>query len=157
MSENKSTQRQTLIYDINQIENEINREKKEVLKKNNAGDYYKRRNLKAIKTPTEKRMAKIWGEMFDTDEIGADSDFFSLGGDSVMAVQLMSRIAHEFKIEIPGLDFFNEELTIENLSKMIDENIINQAGNDKINEALNLINSMSDEEVKAMLKTNAED
>ena len=32
-------------------------------------------------TPTEKRLAELWAQAFETTEIGRDDDFFELGGD----------------------------------------------------------------------------
>ncbi len=41
-------------------------------------------------------LVRLFGELFEADDIDADSDFFELGGDSLMAATLMSGIEKEF-------------------------------------------------------------
>ena len=50
---------------------------------------------------TEERLAAIWRELLEIQEIGRDDDFFSLGGHSLMALRLFSRINREFGITLP--------------------------------------------------------
>ncbi|MEH2206891.1 MAG: phosphopantetheine-binding protein [Nostoc sp.] len=56
----------------------------EQLKKNNMG-------LEPV-TQTEKSLADIWIEIFGISDIKLDSDFFDLGGNSLTAIKLLSRI-----------------------------------------------------------------
>jgi acyl carrier protein len=48
----------------------------------------------APKTDTEKQLAKIWSEVLRAkeEEIGLESDFFALGGDSIKAIQIVARL-----------------------------------------------------------------
>ncbi|WP_216897108.1 non-ribosomal peptide synthetase [Nocardia alni] len=41
-------------------------------------------------TPTERILADIVGELLGADRVGADDSFFALGGDSIIAIQLVS-------------------------------------------------------------------
>lgn len=43
----------------------------------------------------EKQVADIWGEILGVDSICKDDDFFSLGGDSLLATRLVSRLRKE--------------------------------------------------------------
>lgn len=43
------------------------------------------------KTEWERLVANLWAEVLDLDEIGRDSDFFELGGDSLAAEEITSR------------------------------------------------------------------
>lgn len=43
------------------------------------------------RTATERQLAQIWSEVLRLDRIAADDSFFALGGDSVMAIQVVSR------------------------------------------------------------------
>ncbi len=49
----------------------------------------------------EERLAAIWSELLGTPEIGRDDDFFSLGGHSLMALRLFSRISRDFGRSLP--------------------------------------------------------
>ncbi|MGO4648168.1 amino acid adenylation domain-containing protein [Nocardia sp. 2YAB30] len=46
---------------------------------------------RAPSTPTEERLAAIYAELLGLDKVGADDSFFALGGDSIIAIQLVSR------------------------------------------------------------------
>lgn len=52
-----------------------------------------------IQAPT--RLAEIWAEVLEVDQISEYSDFFECGGDSLRATQLISRVAAEFGVELP--------------------------------------------------------
>ncbi|MDP1708088.1 MAG: amino acid adenylation domain-containing protein, partial [Gammaproteobacteria bacterium] len=49
---------------------------------------------KRPRTATEKRLAKIWAELLQIEHIGIDDNFFSLGGDSILVIQMVSRVRH---------------------------------------------------------------
>ena len=45
-------------------------------------------------------VAAIFGEVVGVDQIGANDDFFDLGGDSVRAFQVISRIRARFDVNL---------------------------------------------------------
>jgi len=63
-------------------------------------------------------VARIWGDVLRLDNVASDDNFFELGGDSIKLTQVVSRLCHEFKAEIPlrllfeypNLDMFAREL-----------------------------------------------
>ena len=58
-------------------------------------------NYVAPKTPTEEIIANIWNQVIKIENIGINDDFFELGGDSLLAIQVVSRIREILNIEIP--------------------------------------------------------
>ncbi|GAA1979897.1 non-ribosomal peptide synthase/polyketide synthase [Kitasatospora viridis] len=42
-------------------------------------------------TPAEELLAGIWSELLGVDPVGADDNFFMLGGDSILSIQVVSR------------------------------------------------------------------
>jgi len=50
---------------------------------------------------TEQRLATLWSELLEIPEIGRNDDFFALGGHSLMALRLFSRINREFSRTLP--------------------------------------------------------
>ncbi|MEP7242771.1 MAG: AMP-binding protein [Gammaproteobacteria bacterium] len=53
----------------------------------------------APRTALEASLAILWGELLGIDRVGADDDYFELGGDSLIAVRLMARVReHHGKI-----------------------------------------------------------
>jgi tyrocidine synthetase-3 len=72
-------------------------------------------------TETEKQLVKIWSEVLGVQEstISISADFFALGGNSLLAVRLITRIYSLLKISLLISDLFlNSEL--DHLGKMID-------------------------------------
>jgi amino acid adenylation domain-containing protein/non-ribosomal peptide synthase protein (TIGR01720 family) len=45
----------------------------------------------APRTPVEKTLAAIWGEVLRRDKVGIHDNFFSLGGDSILSIQVIAR------------------------------------------------------------------
>ncbi|MBN2001946.1 MAG: amino acid adenylation domain-containing protein [Anaerolineae bacterium] len=62
----------------------------------------------APRTPVEATLATIWGEVLHTGQIGVNDDFFELGGDSLLAAQIVSRLIRHFSIALtPAILFEN--------------------------------------------------
>jgi amino acid adenylation domain-containing protein len=57
----------------------------------------------------EKKLADIWSQVLNTDKdkIGIDANFFRMGGHSLNAAILMSRIHNQLGIKIPLAEIFN--------------------------------------------------
>ncbi len=53
------------------------------------------------RTDTERALCGILGELLGIAPIGVHDDFFDLGGDSLMAAQLLSRMRDAFQTDIP--------------------------------------------------------
>ncbi|MCP4177134.1 MAG: hypothetical protein GY756_05145, partial [bacterium] len=67
----------------------------------------------------EDRIRKLWAEVLkrDEDTIGVTQDFFALGGNSLMVVELISKIHKELETEIAFTEVFNTP-TIEAISNL---------------------------------------
>jgi len=44
----------------------------------------------APRSATEARLAEVWGEVLGVDRVGVHDDFFELGGDSILSIQVMA-------------------------------------------------------------------
>jgi acyl carrier protein len=74
----------------------------------------------------------IWTDVLGIREIGINDDFLELGGQSLLAIQLLSRVHRDFYIELP-LDFvFSGTFTIAEIAKAIDEYEIGQASDEEL-------------------------
>jgi len=71
------------------------------------------------KTGTEKQLAEIWSELLEVEQIGRDDDFFELGGDSLLAIHLVGKVASIFQVELSVKDVL-ENTTLEKISAVID-------------------------------------
>ncbi|MEW2167700.1 non-ribosomal peptide synthase/polyketide synthase [Streptomyces sp. NPDC007084] len=63
-------------------------------------------------TPAERLVAAAWADVLDAGEVGADDDFFALGGDSILAVRVVSRLRAAFGTDVsPRLLFTHPTLS----------------------------------------------
>jgi acyl transferase domain-containing protein len=74
----------------------------------------------AAATETEKQLMALWQDTFGISEIGLDEDFFELGGNSLVAVQLAVRVRETFGVNVPGVAVI-EFPTVQTLARRIDE------------------------------------
>ncbi|MGW8768955.1 amino acid adenylation domain-containing protein, partial [Streptomyces sp. NPDC055815] len=74
----------------------------------------------APRDEVERRLAEIWAEFFGVSEIGVTASFFDLGGDSLLAVRLMARIARGLGRSLPLSTLFARP-TIELLARAVRE------------------------------------
>ena len=75
---------------------------------------------RAPQTDTEHALAGLFKTLLKLeDEVSAESDFFALGGDSLLAVQLMQRIHAQFGMD-PGLGALFENPVLSSLAAIID-------------------------------------
>lgn len=72
------------------------------------------------RTPTETRLVEMWSEVLDVPEAGIHDSFFDLGGHSMLAVRLFSRIEAELGRTLPLATLF-EASTPATLAARIDE------------------------------------
>jgi len=56
---------------------------------------------------TEAKLAAIWQDILEVEQVGMNDDFFELGGHSLLAVRLVSAIRKAFKVEMPIGDIFD--------------------------------------------------
>jgi acyl carrier protein len=73
----------------------------------------------ASRNPTEKTTADIWEAVLGVDQVGIHDNFADLGGNSLLAVQIVSRVYDEFHIELP-LRLMWEAPTVAALAQHID-------------------------------------
>lgn len=71
-------------------------------------------------TEVEALLEKWWRELLMTERVSADDDFFGLGGDSIIAVQLFRKINNEFGIEL-GLSTIFDARTVRQLANLISQ------------------------------------
>jgi amino acid adenylation domain-containing protein len=70
-------------------------------------------------TPAEQKLAEIWSEVFRIEAVGRGTDFFEIGGHSLLAVRVLSRIQAAFEVEIPLRQIF-ESSTLAGLAAVIE-------------------------------------
>jgi aspartate racemase len=77
----------------------------------------------APRTPAEETIASIWAGLLRRERIGVEENFFDLGGDSLLATQVVSRVRAAFEIDFPLRRFF-EGSTVASLAAIVQEILV---------------------------------
>ena len=94
----------------------------------------------APRSPVEEMLAGIWAEVLDLEQIGVLDDFFDLGGHSLKATQIVSRIEDTFQVNVPLRKIF-ETPTVSDLALEITQNLIDVIGEDEADRIINGANN----------------
>src|SRR5437016_9780809 len=78
-------------------------------------------------TETEQALAAIWAELLKVEHIGRKDHFFELGGDSLLAIRVVSRIRDAFDVDVQTRTLF-ENTTIGGLADALDALAWSSAG-----------------------------
>ncbi|MCP5049873.1 MAG: SDR family NAD(P)-dependent oxidoreductase, partial [bacterium] len=68
---------------------------------------------------SELLVAQVWGEVLGFDELRIDDNFYELGGDSILATQVVNRINTQNNLKISLIEIFNYE-TIRDLAQYVE-------------------------------------
>jgi amino acid adenylation domain-containing protein len=80
------------------------------------------RNGSAPCTPVEEIVAGIWREVLKLEKVGAEESFFELGGQSLLATRVVSRVRKMIGVEI-GVRSIFEEQTVRGIARRIEEGL----------------------------------
>ncbi|HEU5472380.1 MAG TPA: phosphopantetheine-binding protein [Actinophytocola sp.] len=53
-----------------------------------------------------QEIAALWGEHLNCREVGADDDFFVLGGNSLTGIKIIDRVAQDYGVQLSVRDFY---------------------------------------------------
>jgi NAD(P)-dependent dehydrogenase (short-subunit alcohol dehydrogenase family)/acyl carrier protein len=86
-------------------------------------------------TGPERLLAALWAEVIGIDQVGAEDDFFELGGNSLVAVQLVARMAQKFRVEVSVAMMFDSR-TVRGLAAAMGESLAGAQASMSADEAL---------------------
>ena len=102
-------------------------------------------------TSLEKVMAGIWSEVLDVEQIGIYDNFFlDLGGNSLLATQVMAHVRETLQVELPLRHFFESPTVAQQVAVILQDS----AQRVKVEAIAQLVLSLaelSDDEVEKML------
>jgi amino acid adenylation domain-containing protein len=73
----------------------------------------------APRTPTEEIVAGIWAEVLRLERVGIRDEFFQIGGHSLLAMRVVSRVRQSLGAELPVHELFRAS-TVESISAILD-------------------------------------
>ncbi len=69
----------------------------------------------------EEKIADIWQKVLGIEKVGVDDNFFDLGGDSLIALQVIAELKKAFEFDIPVVSLY-ERLTTRALAALLSNN-----------------------------------
>lgn len=82
------------------------------------GEEREREGFLAPGTPEEESIAELWSSALGVGAVGVEDNFFDLGGNSLVAVQLAARIREALQVELPIATLFDHP-TIRQLAELV--------------------------------------
>jgi len=104
----------------------------------------------APKNETENHLVKIWEEILEVHPIGIHDNFFDLGGHSLAATRVVSRVIKQFQLEIPLQSLFQSP-TVADMAAVVTEHQGKALDEQGLAAMLDELESMSDEDAEQRL------
>jgi acyl carrier protein len=102
------------------------------------------------RTPIEIKLAEIWVEVLSVREVGIHNNFFDLGGHSLAASQVISRVIRTFNLELPVKALFDAP-TVAEMAAIITQNQAKLASDAELAQMLREVEAMTEEEAQKQL------
>ena len=77
------------------------------------------KNVVAPRNETEQKLVQVWAQVLDIEKVGVQDNFFEIGGDSILAIQIIVQ-CQRAGFQLTTKCFF-ENLTVERLAGVIDQ------------------------------------
>jgi acyl carrier protein len=97
--------------------------------------------------PIETQVAAIWADVMDLEQVGLHDNFLDLGGHSLQATRIISRVIHTLRVELPVQALFNAP-TVAEMALLIIQHQAQQATPEDMERMLTELEALSDESAK---------
>jgi amino acid adenylation domain-containing protein len=81
----------------------------------------------APRTPIERRLADLWAQQLGLDAVGVHDGFLDLGGNSLLAGRLVTRVLAAFAVEVPPSALL-AATTVATMAEVVVQRYLEQAG-----------------------------
>jgi hypothetical protein len=81
----------------------------------------------APRNPVEESLAGIWAEVLKLPAVGVYDDFFEIGGQSLLATQVVTRMREAFGVDLPVRSLFQKP-TVAGLAESLEEALLHGRG-----------------------------
>jgi phthiocerol/phenolphthiocerol synthesis type-I polyketide synthase E len=98
----------------------------------------------------EQSVAQTWQKCLGIKQIGVEDNFFDLGGHSLLGAQLTLELQYDFKVNVDIALLFAHP-TVAQLSQALLDKQLENSDTDQLAAQLDCLESMTDEEVEALL------
>jgi acyl carrier protein len=102
------------------------------------------------RTPLERELARVWARALGGPRVGAEDNFFDLGGNSLSAVRIFFEVREQFAVALPLRTLF-EAPTVARFARRLEEKLLDQCDPAELDRLLAEVERLSDQEVRALL------
>ncbi|MEO8306279.1 MAG: HAD-IIIC family phosphatase [Betaproteobacteria bacterium] len=106
----------------------------------------------APRNSTEGTIAGILGELLGFDRIGVEDNFFSMGGHSLLAMQVIFRIREAFGVELSAKDLYDGDFTSAQLAMKVQHSRLLTADTARVDVLIAKLDRLSDKEIQTLLE-----
>lgn len=103
-------------------------------------------------TAAQEAVCDIWKEVLGLERIGIHDDFLELGGQSLHAVSIASRIREDLQVEVTIEELFGDRLTVEALAEVVEDRLLDSVSKEELEEEMRKLEGMSEEEAEKILQ-----
>jgi len=100
----------------------------------------------APRNPVEAKLAQIWSEVLSVEQVGIHDSFFDLGGHSLAASSVISRIIQSFQMELPIRVLLNSP-TVADMANVVLATEAKPSSDEDLQRMLDEVEALSDDEV----------
>jgi acyl transferase domain-containing protein/acyl carrier protein len=86
----------------------------------------------------EKTIAEIWQGILGIGQVGANDDFTALGGNSLLAVQVVANTSDAFQLEL-AVESFYQRPTVRGMAETVLESLVLMAGEENLEELISTL------------------
>jgi hypothetical protein len=105
----------------------------------------------SFRNESERKLVEIWENVLDVRPIGVHDNFFDLGGHSLTASQIVSRVIQHFQLQV-ALQTLFQSATVAAMAAVIAEHRERRPGHAELERILNELESLSDVEAGQLVK-----
>jgi amino acid adenylation domain-containing protein len=108
------------------------------------------RAYKPPATTTEAQLTSIWSEVLSVDPVGVHDNFFDLGGHSLAASRVVSRVIQTFAVELPVKALFDAP-TVAEMAAIVEQNQAKRASDENLAQMLREVEAITEDEARKQL------
>ncbi|MFE6699270.1 amino acid adenylation domain-containing protein [Streptomyces sp. NPDC057718] len=102
-------------------------------------------------TVLEQVVARVWSQVLDAESVGRDTDFFVLGGDSVLATRITAQLRDALDTNSISVQDILSSLTVAHLARILIEREGGDERLEAVAEVFLEVDGLSDEEIEALM------
>ena len=99
----------------------------------------------------ETTVVQIWQSLLGIEGIGVEDNLFDLGGDSLLAIQIVSRIRETLHVEIPLRSIFETPTVAAVVASIAQHQQNADAQSETIDEVVELVEQLSEDELRILI------